>query len=104
MFKARTLKVLAVMLLVYGLLWLPAVFVPPYADSPLSSWLAAPLLSVYLFHLVGVPGLLEHNGLCGSGWCAPTAFGWVFTVTVLLLVAWAVAWTIACLVTRMSSR
>lgn len=104
MFRARTLKVLAVIVLVYGLLWLPAAFVPSYADSQLSSWLAAPLLSVYLFHLIGVPGLLEHNGLCGSGWCAPTVFGWIFTAAALLLVAWVVAWTIASLAARVSSR
>jgi hypothetical protein len=104
MFKARTLKVLASILLIYGLLWLPAAFVPSYADSQVGSWLAAPLLSVYLFHLIGVPGLLEHDGLCGSGWCSPTTFGWIFTVTALLLVAWIVAWTIASSVTRMVSR
>ncbi|GAB3754805.1 hypothetical protein [Lysobacter olei] len=104
MFRARTLKILGLLLLAYGLLWLPAAFWPPYLDSPIGVLLAAPLLSVYLFHKVGVPGLLEHNGLCGWGWCAPTTFGWLFVAFVLLVAVWLVAWGIAALTASGTSR
>src|SRR5689334_10170154 len=100
MLKARTLKVAVVILTAYGLLCLLATFAPSYADSPLGLLLIVPLLSVYLFHKLGVPGLLEHNGLCGWGWCSPTLFGWLFTVAFLLLVVWLIAWAIASLAAR----
>ena len=104
MLNARTVKVLALILLAYGLLWLPAAFAPSYTESPLGLLLLAPLLSVYVFHKLGVPGLLEHNGLCGWGWCAPTTFGWLFTAAFLLIGTWLIAWAIASLTTRVAAR
>jgi len=65
--------------------------------------LLAPLLSVYVFHTLGVPGLLEHNGLCGWGWCAPTTFGWLVTAAFLLIGTWLIAWAIASLTTRVAA-
>ena len=41
---------------------------------------AAPFLAVYLFSNMGIPGLLEHGGRCGWGWCEPTLFGYLFLV------------------------
>jgi hypothetical protein len=73
-------------------------------DSPLGLLLIAPLLSVYLLHKLGVPGLLEHNGLCGWGWCDPTLFGWLFTAAFLLIGVWLIAWAIASLTSRLSTR
>ncbi|MEH6814301.1 MAG: hypothetical protein V7677_17330, partial [Motiliproteus sp.] len=59
----------------YGLLFLPYLFWPEYGNSPVA-WLALlPMLSIYIFHRFGIPGLLEHNGLCGWGWCSPTLAG-----------------------------
>jgi hypothetical protein len=104
MLKTRTLKILALILFSYGLLWLPATFAPSYVDSPIGILLIAPLLTVYLLHKIGVPGLLEHNGLCGWGWCSPTAFGWLFTAAFLLVVIWVIAWAIAGLTTRLTKR
>jgi hypothetical protein len=104
MLKPRTLKVLALMLLAYGLLWLASAFESSHTDSPIGLLLLSPLLAVYLFHKLGVPGLLEHDGHCGWGWCAPTAFGWVFTVIALLAVAWLIAWAIASLTSRLAAR
>lgn len=75
MFKPNTLKTLALILLAYGLIWLLVAFAPAYANSPVAFLLMIPLLSAYLFHTLGVPGLLEHEGLCGWGWCSPTIFG-----------------------------
>jgi hypothetical protein len=100
MLKPRTLKVLAILLAIYGLLLLPAAIWPNYLDSPAGLLTIVPGLSIYLFHHLGVPGLLEHDGLCGWGWCAPTPFGWIFLVFVWLLAAWLVAWAIASLTTR----
>ena len=54
-----------------------------------------PLLSIYLFHRLGVPGLLEHGGHCGWGWCAPTPYGWAFLAIFWLAVAALAAWGLA---------
>lgn len=97
MLKSRTLRILAVLLVTYGLLIIPIFIWPAYADSPAGLLLLVPSLSIYLFHRAGVPGLLEHNGLCGWGWCAPTPFGWFFLAAFWLAVAWLVAWGIALL-------
>jgi hypothetical protein len=104
MLKPRTLKVLALMLLAGGLLWVIAALVASHTDSPVGFVLLAPLLAVYLFHKLGVPGLLEHDGLCGWGWCNPTIFGWVFAAGLLLLCAWLIAWFIASLTSRLAAR
>lgn len=104
MFKPRTLKILAVLLLIYGLLLVPRFIWPSYADSPAGLFLLIPGLSIYVFDHAGVPGLLENNGLCGWGWCAPTAFGWAFLILFWLAVAWFVAWGIASLSNRFTAR
>jgi len=78
MLRIRTLKLLALIVTEYGLLLLPGVFWPAYFDSPAGWLVLVPGVSVYVFHKFGVPGLLEHDGLCGWGWCSPTVFGWVW--------------------------
>jgi hypothetical protein len=95
MLSRRTLLFLVYLVGAYVLLWLPAALWPGYLDSPAGLIAAIPYLSIYLFHSIGVPGLLEHNGACGWGWCAPTRFGWAFLVLVWLLAAWLVAWLLA---------
>jgi hypothetical protein len=95
MFKPRTLKFLAVFILIYFLLLSPGLIWPKYLDSPVGLLAAFPFLSVYLFHGIGIPFLLEHNGACGWGWCAPTLFGWIFICVFWLLVSWLVAAFIA---------
>ncbi len=87
----KTLKLMVLIIGIYVLLCLPAYFSHRYADSPMGVLMAIPFLSVYLFHAVGIPGLLEHNGACGWGWCAPTVFGWMFIAAVWLLIVWLVA-------------
>ncbi len=82
---------MALLLLGYILLWLPAQFSSAYLNSPLGFIAALPFLSVYLFNLAGVPGLLERNGACGWGWCAPTIFGWAFIASFWLFVLWLAA-------------
>ena len=104
MLDPRTLKILAVVLILYGLLALPAFVWPAYADSPAGLLLLVPGLSIYLFHKVGIPGLLEHDGLCGWGWCAPTPFGWIFLGILWLVAAWLLAWAVASLSTRLAAR
>ncbi len=95
MFEKRTFKVLFVLLLAYGLLVLPGLFWTRYLDSPPGLLAAIPFLSIYIFHNIGIPGLLQHDGACGWGWCAPTPIGWAFLIAFWLLLAWLIAWAIA---------
>jgi hypothetical protein len=91
MFKPRTLKILAAIITGYLLLLLPAQIWPGYLDTPAGIILVFPYLSIYLFHGIGIPFLLQNNGACGWGWCAPTLFGWVFLGTFWILVVWLIA-------------
>jgi hypothetical protein len=54
-----------------------------------------PFLSVYLFHSLGVPGLLANGGACGWGWCAPTVLGWLLVGGVALGLLWVLALGVA---------
>jgi hypothetical protein len=100
MLRSRTLKILAALLTGYGLLIIPAFWGPSYLEE-LSSYVAmVPLFSIYIFHKIGIPGLLEHGGACGWGWCAPTGFGWAFLALFWLGIAWLSAWGLACLTAR----
>ena len=92
MLQPRTLKYLAALVAVLALLSLPALIWPGYLDSPIGVVLAIPYLSIYLFHGAGVPGLLQNDGLCGWGWCNPTAFGWAFLCVFWFLILWLIAW------------
>ncbi len=92
MLELRTLKTLALLIAVIVLLSLPGLFWPGYLDSPIGLLVAIPYLSIYLFHGIGIPGLLQNNGLCGWGWCAPTVFGWIFLLAFWLLVLWLIAY------------
>ena len=97
MFKPQTFRYLAALIAVFLLLSLPGLVWPAYLDSPVGLIVAVPYVSIYLFHQIGIPGLLEHNGSCGWGWCAPTFFGWGFLIVFWLLIAWLLAWGLASL-------
>ena len=86
----RTLRILAGLLVGYAVLASAAYWGTGYFQSIGGFFIIVPYLSIYIFHRAGIPGLLEHDGLCGWGWCAPTAFGWVFLVTVWIGIAWVV--------------
>ena len=103
MFKPRTLKTLALMLAIYGLLLFPALIWPSYLDSAAGVLLLIPMLSAYLFHKAGVPGLLQYDGMCGWGWCSTTPPGWLLAAIFCLVVAWLVAWGLASLSRRLST-
>lgn len=94
MFAARTLRVFIVMVTLYVLLALPALKWPAYGDSPIGLIFVAPYTSIYFFHTVDIPGLLQSNGACGWGWCAPTSFGWAFLVCFWLMITWLLAFAI----------
>ncbi len=97
MFQRRTLKVLASLLLAYGLLYLPAMFSPGYRDSPVGLLFVVPFISIYAFHSLGIPGLLQHDGACGWGWCAPTPVGWAFLAAFWIGLTWLAARAVAAL-------
>lgn len=104
MLEPRTLKFLAGLLVAYGLLVLPAYWGPAPLEALGGILVMVPYLSVHLFHKLGVPGLLEHGGACGWGWCAPTLAGWVVLAVFWLGVAWLVAWGLAWLTSRRVAR
>ncbi|MDO9291200.1 MAG: hypothetical protein Q7U09_06445 [Hydrogenophaga sp.] len=87
----RTWKVFAWIVGLYGAALLPGVWFPGYLDSPIGVLALLPYLSVYLFHTLGVPWLLQNNGACGWGWCMPTPFGWAFLLCFWLGLAWGLA-------------
>lgn len=100
MLLPRTFKILLALVGGYMLLALPA-YVGPAALQEISGWFAlVPLLAVYLFHHWGVPGLLEHGGACGWGWCSPTPLGWAVLAAFWLGVAWLAAWALGQLAAR----
>jgi len=100
MLERRTLAILGALVAAYFLLALPA-YVGPLALREYGAVVVMPvILSLYLFHRLGVPGLLENDGLCGWGWCGPTAFGLVFLALFWLAVAWLAAWGFARLLAR----
>lgn len=73
------------------------------SESCFENLTALPLLSIYFLHYVGIPGLLDHDGLCGWGWCAPTIFGWAVFVAVGLLVTWVAAKGVAALAHKLDT-
>lgn len=95
MFSRRTLVVFLALLATFALLASPGLVWPTYLDSPVGVLVAIPYLSIYLFHSIGIPGLLQNSGACGWGWCAPTKVGWVFLILVWATLGWLVAWLIA---------
>jgi hypothetical protein len=100
MLSARTLKTLAILLTGYVLLAMPAYLGPALLEEMSSYLVMLPLLSIYLFHTLGIPGLLQHGGACGLGMCAPTTWGWTFLALFWLGVAWVLAWGVARLTAR----
>lgn len=85
--KSRKIRFFLAMLAIYGVLLLLAAIWP----DPFAPLVAIPFLFIYLFHTAGIPGLLQNNGLCGWGWCAPSLFGWLFLVVFWLAVTWGVS-------------
>lgn len=86
-----TLKVMTIIVAAYLAALVPALVWDGYLDSPVGLLVVFPYLSVYLFHSLGVPGLLQQAGACGWGWCRPTLFGWFFIATFWLAVTWIAA-------------
>ena len=100
MLKPLTLKFLAAYIAVFILLSLWLYLYPHYVDSPLGIVWAMPYFSIYVFHHIGMPGLLQHDGACGWGWCAPSIFGWGFLGFFWGLIAWLFAWASACIASK----
>jgi hypothetical protein len=99
-FAPRTLKILATLLAAFVLLGLPA-YVGPDVLEPFSAYVViVPAMSIYAFHAIGIPGLLEHQGYCGWGMCNPTTVGYVFVVAFWLAAFWFIAWGLAYLTRR----
>ena len=82
MLRARTLKIFALLVIALVVLGAPAYVGPAFLAEPSSYVVIVPVMSLYFFHHLGIPGLLEHGGACGWGMCAPTPVGLAFLVIV----------------------
>jgi hypothetical protein len=99
MFERTTIKVFLLVAVAYAGIWLPYVVwrdnLPSYLAAPYAVLWLAQAIPVYILNGIGIPGLLQNNGLCGWGWCAPTVFGYVVLVIFWVVVAWLSAWFIS---------
>ena len=84
----------------YAVLSLPAWTGPEFLEGLSTYIYMTPILAIYIFHALGVPGLLQHGGHCGWGLCAPTITGWGVLVMFWIVVVWLVASGIARLTSR----
>jgi hypothetical protein len=98
--SVRTAKIFAILLAAYIALALPAYVGPAFLEEFSSYLVLFTVLSIHIPHRLGIPGLLEHEGACGWGWCAPTVFGWIFLALFWLSVMWLAAWAITRLIAR----
>lgn len=102
--RPRTIRIFAVLVASYALLSLPAWLGPESLQGISMVIYITPILAVYLFHHFGIPGLLQHGGACGWGWCSPTVLGWTVLVLFWIVVVWLAAWGIGWLVARWRTR
>lgn len=93
----RPWKVFAVMVAAYALLLVLGLAFEDALGSVALALAVLPYFSVLLMHQAGLPGVLENNGLCGWGWCAPTPLGWALAAVLWLALAWGLAWVISAL-------
>ena len=95
----RTCDIFIALVAAYIFITFP-LYTGPAALAEYSAAFVTPLmLSLYLFNRLGVPGLLEDDGICWA-WCGPSAFGVVFLLLFWLGVAWLAAWGVARLLAR----
>ena len=99
MFERTTIKVFLLVAVAYAGIWLPYVVwrdnLPSYLAAPYAVLWLAQAIPVYILNGIGIPGLLQNNGLCGWGWCAPTVFGYVVLAIFWVVVTWLSAWFIS---------
>lgn len=96
----RALVYLFVMVGLYLIALAPSLVWPAYLDSPMRVLVIAPFVVAQVLHGLGLPGLLEADGLCGWGWCNPSPVGWLLAAFVLLAAAAALALALAWLTAR----
>lgn len=98
--QSLTIRILVALLAICGLLFTARAIAP----TGTAEWLDYPMLAGYvavlIAHQLGVPGVLEQDGLCGWGMCAPTPFGWAIAIGFWLLALAALSWIVAWLFTR----
>lgn len=102
MSSSHLARYVVVVIVVQALLALPGLFWPSYLDTPIGLVLVLPYFTVYILSGVGVPGLLQHNGACGWGWCAPSHLGWAAIAAAWLAGVLATAWLLSRLIAGVS--
>ena len=92
-----TLRIFGLLLVGVAFLGAPAAIWPAYLDSSIGRLLAAPYFLLLILSGLGFPGLLQNNGLCGWGWCAPSPLGYFVMLAAIL----AALYGCAALISRM---
>ncbi len=96
----RTTKIFLIFSALYFVVLSPSLIWDSYLQTPLGLAATLPYFSIYLFHNLGMPGLLENNGVCGWGWCSPTTFGWCFLILFWLSIMWLISLALTKLITK----
>lgn len=96
----RASKIFGVLLAAHVLLGISSYLSIPFLETIGGYAVLLPFFSAFLFHNAGVPGVLEHGGHCGWGWCSPTPLGWALIAIVWLAAYASLAWLIARLLSR----
>jgi hypothetical protein len=86
--RKRAFKIFAAFVVAYLFVILPGFWWPEYLDSPLGTLAFVPFMTANFFNMIGVPNVLTSDGACGWWLCDPTAFGWVLSYSLWLVLIW----------------
>ena len=100
MFSAQPLRIWLALLLAYLLAALAAAYAAGEVREFMAFAAFPPFVIASLLHRMSIPGMLQHDGKCGWGWCEPTPLGWIAGVAFIAGALWMLAAVFSWLRTR----
>ena len=85
---SRQNKVFLILLLGYYAIIVLCMVSTKVSSSPFGIVLLPLIFLAYVFHNLGIPGVLQNNGVCGWGWCMPTIAGYLLGSILLVPLLW----------------